>query len=142
MIDLSVESNREAFLHPAVQEIISHQSVDVVIVLPVLGNEAGYYLAQKKNASLALFLTVPYTTPELSWAIGDTYNPSYMPNPLLGYTQDMNFLQRLLNTAVNTAYLVFRRFYVHPKIYTVLNEVFPNEDLAGIDELLNTAGKF
>merc|ERR1711936_1317380 len=37
--------------------------INEMIDLPVLGNEAGYYLAQKKNASLALFLTVPYTTP-------------------------------------------------------------------------------
>ena len=92
MIDLSVESNREAYLHPAVQDIITNQPVDVVIVLPVLGNEAGYYLAQKKNASLVLFLTVPYTMPELSWAIGDPYSPSYMPHPLLGFTQDQRYI--------------------------------------------------
>ena len=142
MIQLSVDSNREAYLHPAVQEIIKHKPVDVVVVLPVLGNEAGYYLAQKKNASLALMLTVPYTMPELSWAIGDPYNPSFMPHPLLGYTQDMNFFQRILNTLINTVYLIFRRLYIHPKIYSVIEEVFPGEDVAGIDDLLNTAGKF
>jgi len=142
MIDLSVESNREAYLHPAVQDIITNQPVDVVIVLPVLGNEAGYYLAQKKNASLVLFLTVPYTMPELSWAIGDPYSPSYMPHPLLGFTQDMTFVQRALNTAISTASLLMRWFYVHPKIYSLVSQVFPGEDLAGIDELLNTASLF
>ena len=142
MVGLSVESNKAAYDHPAVQEIIKNKPVDVMVVLPILGNEAGYYLAQQKNASLVLFLTVPYTSPEYSWAVGEPFNPSYMPHPLLGYTQDMTFPQRMLNTALQAVYQLFRRFYVHPQIYPMMKEIFPGQDLAGIDDLLNTAGQF
>ena len=51
----------------------------------------------------------------------------------------MTFVQRALNTAISTASLLMRWFYVHPKIYSLVSQVFPGEDLAGIDELLNTA---
>ena len=141
MVGLSVDSNRAAYNHPAVQDIIKDKPVDVMIVLPILGNEAGYYLAEKKNASLVLFLTVPYTSPEYSWAVGEPFNPAYMPHPLLGYTQDMTFSQRTLNTAIQVVYQLFRRIYVHPQIYSTMEEIFPGEDLAGIDDLLNTASK-
>ena len=140
MVGLSISSNRAAYNHPAVQDIIKNQPVDVMIVLPVLGNEAGVYLAEKKNASLVLFLTVPYTSPEYSWAVGEPYNTAYMPHPLLGYTQDMTFSQRALNTGILSVYLLFRRFYVHPQIYPLIKEIFPGEDLASIDDHLNTAG--
>ena len=141
MVDMSLDSNREAFHHPSVQDIIQNKPLDVMIVTPFLGNEAAYYLAQKKNASLVPFLSVPYTMPEVSWAMGEPYNPSFMSHPILGL-KDMNFVQRVLNTAVMIAGVLFRRFYVHPKVYPLVSEVFPGEEQAGIDELLNTAGNF
>ena len=112
-----------------------------MIVLPILGNEAGYYLAEKKNASLVLFLTVPYTSPEYSWAVGEPFNPAYMPHPLLGYGQEMTFSQRALNTGIQVVYQLFRRLYVHPQIYPMMEEIFPGQELSGIDDLLNTAGQ-
>merc|ERR1719510_2663052 len=142
MVDLSVDSNLAAYQHPAVKDIIKNKPVDVMIVLPILGNEAGYYLAEKKNASLVLFLTVPYTSPEYSWAVGEPFNPAYMPHPLLGYTQDMTFTQRTLNTGIQVVYQLFRRFYVHPQIYPMMKEIFPGQDPTGIDDLLNTAALF
>ena len=142
MVGLSVSSNRAAYDHPAVQDIIKNKPVDVMIVLPILGNEAGYYLAEKKNASLVLFLTVPYTSPEYSWAVGEPFNPAYMPHPLLGYTQDMTFTQRTLNTGIQVVYQLFRWLYVHPQIYPMMKEIFPGQDLTGIDDLLNTAGMY
>ena len=88
-----MENNRDALLTPAVQDLLKtkREKIDVLIVMPSFGNEAGYYVAHKLNASLVLLTTVSYTLPELSWAVGDPYNPAFTPNIMLGFSQNMNF---------------------------------------------------
>ena len=60
MIQLSLDSNRNAFLTKEIQDIIDQKNVDVVITTPIFGNEAVYYLNSKTNATLALFITAPF----------------------------------------------------------------------------------
>ena len=84
--------------------------------------------------------TVPYSLPELNWAVGDPWNPSFTPNIMLGLTQNMNFKERLLNTLFTTFYLLGRKFYIHPKVESMLAEVFPQDTIPALDELKQSAG--
>ena len=106
-----------------------------------MGNEASYYLAHRKNSSLALFNTSPFSFPYLNWAMGNPHNPAFMPSPISGFSQDMTFLQRTVNTLVNTASILFRSFYSNPKITAILEECFPGDNIPPVDDLLNSAGK-
>ena len=97
-------------------------------------------MAHKLGASLVLMTTVPYSLPELNWAVGDSWNPSFTPNIMLGLTQSMNFRERLLNMLFTTFYLLGRKFYVHPKAEKMLAEVFPQDTIPALDDLKQSAG--
>ena len=116
--------------------------MDVVISLPVFANEVGSFIAYKKNATLVPFMTAGYGFPNINWGMGDPYNPSYMPSPLTGYSQTMNFGQRLINTGAVLAYILLRRFNAVPKIHAMLGEVFPGEEIPDLDDLIKNSALF
>ena len=117
---MSLDSNKAAFLSSEVQEMLRSRKFDVLITLPLLGNEASYYLAHKTNSSLALFVTAPFSFPHINWAMGDVYNPAYMPSPVMGFSQNMNFLQRVQNTLATAGFVLFRGLYANPKVESLL----------------------
>ena len=119
-----------------------NEQVDVVISLPVFANEVGSFIAYKKNASLVPFMTAGYGFPNINWGTGDPYNPSYMPSPLTGYSQTMNFGQRLVNTGAVIAYILLRRFNAVAKIHAMLEEVFPGEEIPDLDDLMKNSALF
>ena len=84
MITLSVTNNEKALRLGPVQDILSQGQVDVVISVPVFANEAAALLAHKLDASLVQFVTAPFGFPNVNFAVGDSFNPSYMPNPVTG----------------------------------------------------------
>jgi len=142
MIDLSVDSARTGFESEEVQNIIKNEEIDVVITFPMFGNEAVYALAHKKNASLVFFMTAPFSFPHINWGIGDTYNPSFMPIPITGFSQSMNFVERFMNTIATGMFILLRNFSALPKTQTMVDEVFPGEDIPSLSELTNTVSLF
>ena len=136
-IEVSIINNRNALNSPEFREILNNKPVDVVIVVPIFGNEAGYFIAHKKNASLVLFLTAPVSKPWTNWAVGDIFNPSFIPLAVPGYSQEMTFPQRIINTL---ATLVFkygiRDLYTVPQIHSMLRAIFPDEDIPHVDDLI------
>ena len=141
MLRMSLDSNKAAFLSSEVQELLRSQEFDVLITLPLLGNEASYYLAHKKNSSLALFVTAPFSFPHISWAMGDIHNPAFMPSPVTGFSQSMNLLQRVQNTLATAGFLLFRGLYANPRVESLLAECFPGENIPPVDDLLKSAGE-
>ena len=140
MINLSLVLNKQALLSKEIQDILTNKKIDVFITVPAFANELGYYLAKKVDASLVTFLTAPFGMTNINHAIGDSYNPSYMANPITGFTQEMTFPQRLVNTGLTVAYMAMRYFYIVPKSEAILREAYPNDDIPGIDELSRNAG--
>jgi len=126
VIDSTLQANKNAFNNQEVRELIDGGKVDVVCVA-TFGNEAGYYLAHKMNASLALVHTGIMTLPWLNWALGDPYHPATTPIPLLGYSQFMSFPQRLANTLSLTAMSAVNEFYLRPKVDALVAESFPDD---------------
>ena len=140
VVDVSIENNEHALTSPEVKDILDNKHVDVVVALPVFGNEAGYLVAQKKNASLVLFLTAPVSMPWSNWAVGDIYNPSFIPIAPTGYTQEMTFMQRMINTVVTIVFQFgVRDLYALPKVHSMLARVFPNEEIPHLNDLIKTA---
>ena len=125
-----------------VQDILTNRKIDVLITVPAFANELSYYLAKKTDASLVIFLTAPFGMVNSNHAIGDPYNPAYMANPITGYTQQMTFPQRLINTGITVAYMALRYFYIVPKTEAILKQTYPNDDIPGIDVLSRNAGTY
>jgi len=140
LVDVSIVNNKNAFITPEVKDILDNKVVDVVVALPVFGNEAAYFVAHKKNASLVLFLTAPVSFSWTNWAIGDISNPSFMPVIPTGYTQEMTFIQRLINTVVTIVFQFgVRDLYALPKVHSMLESVFPDEEIPHLNDLIKTA---
>ena len=52
----------------------------------------------------------------------------------------MSFPQRLVNSLLTGAYLLFRRLYILPRTEAMLQEVFPQETIPSLDELGQNIG--
>ena len=140
MVEISMKLNQQALEMKEVQDVLTNRKIDVLITVPAFANELSYYLAKKTDASLVIFLTAPFGMVNSNHAIGDPYNPAYMANPITGYTQQMTFPQRLINTGITVAYMALRYFYIVPKTEAILRQTYPNDDIPGIDELSRNAG--
>ena len=141
MIEISVNNNRMALRTPQVKDLLKDDiKVDVVVTAPAFGNEAGYYIAHRKNASLVTFLPVPASGPHINWAIGDPFNPAYVPNVVLDFASHMSFKERCINTLVTIAISCTFSLYVRPKTEAMLREEFPGETVPSLGDLsLDTA---
>ena len=136
-----MELNERALELEEVKDILENKKIDVLITVPAFANELSYYLAKKTDASLVIFLTGPFGMINSNHAIGDSYNPAYMANPITGYTSKMTFPQRMINTGITVAYMALRYFYIVPKTEAILRKTYPNDDIPGIDELSRNAGR-
>ena len=82
---------------------------DVVIAVYFLGHEVGYYLADRFNASLALYFTGQFSIPIIDHAMGMPHNPALLPFvqlffPSLPFPMEMNFWQRITNSIVTNIF--------------------------------------
>jgi len=135
-IEVSMANNRYAFEMQEVKDLLKDEvKVDVVIVLPAFGNEAGYAVAHKKNASLVTMLPAPISVAPVNWAIGDISNPAYIPNPVLGYSYDMTFKERCINTLVTIAICAVGNLYVRPQTEAIIAKYFPGEEIPSLEEM-------
>jgi len=148
VLKLSIEDNRNLLRHPQVEELLRTKHVDVLFTYPEFANEVSYLLAKKKNASLVMFTRFMHSSDFVNWANGDPFNPSYMMNwiinpyeqpPMIfqpGSNQRMTFLGRLKNFII-TLYNLYLRYNIHlPKIHRMLAEVFPDEPIPHIDDMI------
>jgi len=124
----SINSGVNALKHPEVVAMFAKNEIDVILTAPFFANEAAYFLAHKYNASLATLLTGIVAMPPTSWAVGDIYNPSFVPNGLLGLPPSMSFSQRFINTLATVGFYLLVNVYTRPNTEEMLREQFP-EDL-------------
>ena len=140
MIQMSINLNRQALQSEDVKKLIKHQKLDIIINFPAFANEVASFLAYHTNSTLVLMSAFSFSMPNINHAIGDSYNPSYMPNQMLGYTQKMDFFQRCINTLATFIFMAVRYLYVLPQAEKILSEVFPTETIPSLDELGKKAG--
>ena len=141
VLEATIEANRAALSHEDVQKLLLDEKVkvDVVVTIPVFGNEAGLFVSNKKNASLVIFSPVPYIFPNMASAVGNPVNPSYMPLAAFPYKQSMNLKERFINTMATTILTLGRTYYILPKVEKMIGQVFPNEGPVNLDELALSA---
>jgi len=144
----SIEDNRDAMRDPQVLDILRTKQVDVLITHPRFANEASYLLAKKKNASLVIFTRLAQANPFVNWANGDLFNPTYMMNwdinpyepPIIfqpGSNQRLTFVGRLKNSiATLWSHFHLRGNILLPKIHRMLAEVFPDEPIPHVDDMM------
>lgn len=128
ILDLSFALSETALTHPEMKKLLAKADTkfDVILVSVFLGNEAGYYLAHRWNASLVLYSTAQSGLPWVDTAMGQPHNPSYTPLPLTPYSTDMTFLQRVVNTVTTFVFEhALRNWYILSRVEDMLDKHFP-----------------
>ena len=82
----------------------SNTKFDVVLTVFFVGHEAGYYLAERFNASLVLYFTGQVSNPLIDHAMGMPHNLALLPFPMLAYPTEMTFWQRTVNFVVTNLF--------------------------------------
>jgi len=135
-IEVSMANNRYALEMQEVKDLLKDEvKVDVVVVLPAFGNEVGYAVAHKKNATLVTIFPASFGVAPLNWAIGDISNPAYMPIPITGFSYEMTFKERCINTLGTLAIYIAGSFFVRPQTEAIIAKYFPGEKFPSLDEL-------
>lgn len=141
LIQTSINNNRHALQNSEVRQLLNDEvKIDVVVVVPAFGNEAGYYLAHRKKASLVTILPVAVSFPYINYAIGDPFNPAYVPLVVTGYSSQMSFKERCINTVLTVAVKLVVDLYARPQVDSMLKEQFPDQVVPSIHKMsLTTA---
>ena len=102
----AITASDAALNNPVMKKLLENPKTkfDVVIVVYFVGHEVGYYLADRFNASLALYFTGQMSMPTIDHAMGMPHNLALMPFPVLSYPVQMSFWQRVANFLVTNIF--------------------------------------
>jgi len=148
LIQASVDLTKKALWRDDVKKVLD-EKFDVIITLPFFANEVAYYLAHRTNSTLVQFVTAPFSMPTINYALGESYNPSFMPNALLftflpsiEYSPNMGFFYRCINTIATTFMVLGREHFILPRLEEMLAEVYPDENIPKLSELEKNSALF
>ena len=126
----------EAFLQdPAVKSVWNNKPD--LIMLPAFMNECGLAFVHKFQVPF-IYVTTSGLTPWTADIMGTPEHPAYVPNQYLSYTDDMNLLQRTINTVVRLVSPLARRHLVFNRIEKVVQQ-FLGDDSVSFEELERNA---
>ena len=102
----ALDGTESALNNPIMKKLVEDPTTkfDVVLAVYFVGHEAGYYLADRFNASLALYFTGQVAMPTIDHAMGMPHNLALLPFPMLGYPLEMTFWQRTVNFVVTNLF--------------------------------------
>ena len=109
--ELAFNASENAINDPALKRLLGDSGTrfDVLLTTVAPASEIGYFLAHRFSAQLVLYCTAQASVPHMDYAVGMPHNPAYIPFAVTGYNRDMNFFQRMVNTAV-TNFVLFMRY--------------------------------
>ncbi|XP_071455782.1 uncharacterized protein [Hetaerina americana] len=104
-----------------------------LILMSSFFSECLYPFARIYNAPIVLVSPSGPLAPTYS-AVGNVMLPSYFADPITGYSDRMNFKERVINTFVNLVSLIFNKLYVESLMEYNMRREF-GEDTPSISEL-------
>lgn len=116
----------------AMKHLLESDNKYDVIIQAYAFNEAYLGLAHHFNARVIGYITMSATQNAVS-LMGSSAPYSYVPQPLIGLTDNMNFFERTINTLIGIAFTLIHRYYLYPKQMQLLEQYFP--DYPPLDEI-------
>ncbi|GJQ66028.1 hypothetical protein Trydic_g4118 [Trypoxylus dichotomus] len=105
-------------------ELLESDNKFDVIILAYMHSEAMLALSHHFDARVIAF--IPFSTmPHITRLTGNSAPYSYVPLPFFGYTDEMSFLQRTMNTLVGLLGSWVYTFYFYPQQEKIFKERFP-----------------
>ena len=123
---------RESYALPVIQEILK-EKYDLIFFSQFF-NECLYGLLHKLNTTVVLF--EPVST--FNWVAGNLGTPSppsFTPSILTGFTDQMTYVERLMNFVAITFNWAIMKFYYYPKMESVYREYFNDPTIPSIEEI-------
>ncbi|TRY74075.1 hypothetical protein TCAL_06710 [Tigriopus californicus] len=123
--DIMIAGQNKVMAMPEIREMVDHKpDFDVAIVFITSIDAVFYALTEIHKIPFAFYF--PATRiPAYDFLMGNPVNPSYIPVEFLNYSQEMTFLQRVLNTLVLVGMETFVRFSywmsISPEVQRHLN---------------------
>ena len=142
MVGVSMNATRNILTDPTMKKMLANPSTkfDVVITVFFMGHEAGYYMARRFGAQLAIYFTGQVSFPMLDDAFGQPHHPVLQPFPLLPYLPNqMNIFERTLNFILTHLGAQLRKIFIVRELEAILDEHFPNEQRPPLLELEKNA---
>lgn len=122
--ELGVFCCTDELQNPALQEWMKSEHRFDLVIIERLPYQCYYGLIHKVGSPpMVGFLTLPAMVP-VYYAIGNPINPAYLPDVFIGYTDHMNFWQRLYNTYFVLRFLAYWQTTVLPTHETIMREHF------------------
>lgn len=123
---------RQSYALPIIQEILK-EKYDLVLFSQFF-NECLYGLAHKLNTTVVL--VEPVST--FNWVAGNLGTPSppsFTPSIFTGFTDQMSYLERLVNFVIISLNSVVMKFYYYPRMASVYRDIFNDPTIPSIEEI-------
>ncbi|XP_049791726.1 UDP-glycosyltransferase UGT5-like [Schistocerca nitens] len=125
--ELGVFCCTDELKNQALQDWLKSEHRFDLVIIERLPYQCYYGLIHKVGSPpMVGFLTLPAMVPAY-YAIGNPINPAYLPDVFIGYTDHMNFWQRLYNTYFVLRFLVFWQTTVLPTQEAIMRQHFGAE---------------
>ena len=142
MLGVSFNATRNILVDPTMKKMLADPNTkfDVVITVYFIGHEAGYYMARRFGAQLAIYMTAQVSFPTIDDAFGQPHHPALQPFPLLPYLPNqMGIFEKTLNFMLTHASTLLRKIFIVRELEAILDEHFPKEDRPPLLELEKNA---
>ncbi|XP_044267725.1 UDP-glycosyltransferase UGT5-like isoform X1 [Tribolium madens] len=136
MVKLMLEMSENTLQHSNVQGLINSDEKFDVVIVEQFNNEAHKAFASHFKAPLILFSTIGAS----SWVnplVGNSQPLAYVPEPLLSYSSEMTFNQRLINTIMYSIQQLCFHWYLVPQQNKLVKKYFPSN--LELDDVLYNA---
>ncbi len=107
VIQGAVDANDNALGNPQLRKQLDN-GFDVVLVSSFFCSEAGFYLAKRSDAALALYFSGQVSLSLMDWAVGQPHNAAYLPFAMVDFQAPFTFVQRVINTLATYMFHIFR----------------------------------
>ncbi|KAF4519852.1 UDP-glycosyltransferase-09 [Ephemera danica] len=122
---MGLETSENLFRVPEVQALLEDKRGFDLVIVETFMNEAVYGFADYFKAPLVL--VAPFGGFHFfNYGPGNPIPFSYVPNPVLGYSDRMSFTQRLTNTIFTLVWDLGNQFYYLPRQEAIRSKVFKN----------------
>ncbi|XP_067003541.2 UDP-glycosyltransferase UGT5 isoform X2 [Anabrus simplex] len=117
---------------PDIQKLIHDQNLDFdVIIFENFISECFYGFVHKLKIPV-INISPNSALLAMGNPVGNTYNPSYMPDSMLGYKDHMTFKERIANTLITLLTSVGRRIMYLPRQDALIRKYFEDSSFPGI----------
>jgi glucuronosyltransferase len=110
------------------------EKFDLIFIQPFF-NDCVLGMAHKLKAPTVLF--TPAGVPNnIASVVGGHFPPSFVPNLMVGYGDEMTFYQRFINYGVNALVEVIMKFFWIPKAEAIYREKLGDSSIPSVMEIL------